>query len=150
MNNESTQSKGIGFFFMAAIPCVLGLAAATWLGVVVSDHDFSRQTSQEHRAADAVGEKTLPKAPLKIEIRNDPHRCVKVEDAHFDGDDLWVYTRRLCGSSQDYTEMHWREVAADGTVVRAGWTNNGFDDMDIGQRTEYKPYDFQIDPRPHC
>ena len=145
--SDDIQERGIGYFFLAAIPFVLGLAAIVWFSVWITGHNFNRQVTEEHRAADAVGEKVLPKGPMKITIRNNPRECVKVEDVHFEGDDLWVYSRRTCGNAGSYVELHWREITADGTVVKTGYTNHDFNDMDTGQRTEYKPYGFEVDPR---
>lgn len=145
--SEEVKVKGFSELCLAVIPWILGLAAVVWFGLYVSVHEFNRTVTQEKRAADWVGEKTPPKAAVKLVIKNRERGCTKIESAHFDGDDLWVYAQRICGGP-GYAEIHWKAVAADGTVVSAGYDNStGLESADDGERAEYKPYSYKPDPR---
>lgn len=106
---------GISTFFYFAIPAVLGLAALWWLAFGEGLHYFSRTLSQERRAAEWVGAKIKPRAPLKIDVYNAPDSPVKIERATFDGGDLWVYYSSEGGAQ--HIKANWKEYAPDGTVV---------------------------------
>lgn len=118
MNN----GYGISTFFYFAIPAVLGLAALYWLAFGQGLHYFQRTLSQESRAAEWVGAKIKPRAPMKIEMVNQPDARVRIDHATFDGGDLWIYYYSELGAS--YIQFNWKEIAPDGTVVAA--KENGY------------------------
>lgn len=69
MKDEKGSDAGtryIGIFFLWAIPCVLGMAASVWLGVVIATHGYINGLTQEQRRAVYVGANVRPKDPLKI------------------------------------------------------------------------------------
>lgn len=132
---------GISTFFYFAIPAVLGLAALYWLSFGEGLHYFNRSLSQENRAAEWVGAKIKPRAPMKIEIQNMPDSQVIIDHASFDGGDLWIYYYSEHGAR--YIQFNWKEIAPDGTIVAA---SDGYpsvygegkspDDLAAGERAE--------------
>lgn len=106
---------GISTFFYFAIPAVLAIAALWWLAFGEGIHYFTRALSQEQRAAEWVGAKVKPRAPLKIEIDTAPDAQVKIDRANFDGGDLWIYYSSEGGA--EFIKCNWKEYAPDGTIV---------------------------------
>lgn len=141
---ETTKDIGIVGILFTLIVIGLGVAGVVWLGFVMTGHDFGNQVSQEHRAAEWVGEKTPPKAPIKIIVKNGSG-CIKIDHVRIEGDHLRILTHRVCGVSGDYAEVHWR-VVANNTVIDSGYTNWQVTASDVGQFSEFIP-DIQTDDR---
>lgn len=145
MSEENVEVKSKALVWLSAIPAVLGIGALVWLTGFRNLHDFNHQTSQEKRASVAVQALPLPKEPLKIEIYNSKRLCHQIESAEFDGDELVMYIRNVCGNSiramteAAYVETHWQALAPDGTVIATGWNNHLYEnDLAAGQRTEIR------------
>ena len=133
-------------WIICGVLALLGVSAA--VGIYIRLHYFNQATMLESRSAEQVGEKALPIDPIKIEIRNSPRICVRIEFAGMNSDHLYVFVRRVCGANGDYAEAHWRAEASDGTVINSGMTNWQVDDTDKGQRAEWDPWQYEnIDPR---
>lgn len=131
----------------SAIFVLIGLGMMIWLGYFVAHHDWTRQLSQESRAAEWVGEKIPPRAPLKIIIKNSG--CLRITRARVDDDEFMVDIQRVCGKAGDYAEFHWRMIA-NNFVLKSGYENWRVDEVDTGEIIEWKEpgFDgFSVDPR---
>jgi len=111
--------RGIGTFFLFAIPAVLGLAAIWWLVFGQELHYFSRALSQEKRHAEIVGASPLPKEVMKIVLKNQRDSPLRIERAEIDGGDLWVYYKNDGNGTLEYIRLKWELIAPDGTIVKA-------------------------------
>jgi hypothetical protein len=122
-DKQEVKVSGMSQFFLFAIPAVLGLGAAMWLGVWIDAHHFRHELSQEDRAASYVGAGVRPTDKIKIVIRDES--CVHVTRADLDGADLLIYTENHCGRSIAFMEWHWQLLSPDGTVIKGNWYNTG-------------------------
>jgi len=141
LDQAVAKPSGIAVWILCGILVLIGLSTA--VSIYIRLHFFNRTTAQEQRSSEWVGEKVPPKAPVKIEVRNDPHVCIRIEFAGLNSDHLYVFVRRLCGKAGDYAEGHWRAEAADGTVIDSGYTNWQVDNEDKGQRAEWDPWQYE-------
>jgi hypothetical protein len=118
----NSGARSIGRFFLFAIPLVLGLAAAVWLGVYIDAHEFNHELSQEDRAASYVGATERPKSKIAVEIQNQD--CTRITRADVDGEILLLYARNDCHEREDYFAWHWQEISPNGTIIHQGYTNS--------------------------
>lgn len=121
-------ARNVGRFFLAAIPWILGLAAAVWFGVYVGIHNFRHELSQEElehirqqRAAVYVGAENRPTGKMKVDIV--PNWCVSIIRVDVDGENLLLYGRNDCHTKVDYVVWKWQEVSPNGTSLHTEWTN---------------------------
>jgi hypothetical protein len=113
--------RGVGWYFLAAIPFVLGMGASVWFGVYIGAHNFRKQLSQEQRGAVYVGADPRPKSRLSIQIK--AVDCVHITKADIDGRTLMLYASNDCHNSIRYLEWHWQLLSPDGTAIAQGFQN---------------------------
>jgi hypothetical protein len=150
---EEIKISGVSQFFFYAIPAVLALAALWWLAFAEGAHSFRRLLSQEKRHAEIVGAAKLPKAPMKITVKNSRDESLEIDRAEIDGKDLWIYYKNVGPGSVRAIQLEWRLIAPDGTVLKAEKghvsiysENDAPDALDAGERGEAK-YKLPSDPR---
>lgn len=136
---------------IAIVICFIGVAigCSMWLGFFKDAHYFNRDLSQEKRGAEWVGQnpEVPPSKPIEFEIHN--HGCLRVDRALVDGDTLTFELTRVCGSADDYAEMHWRAKAGN-TVIASGSENWQVDGVGLGEQKIFEinnSYEFKADPR---
>jgi hypothetical protein len=115
-------TRNIGRFFLAAIPWVLGTAAAVWLSTYIALHEFRHELSQEDRAATYVGATERPKSKIKISVSEQD--CSHITRADLDGSTLLIYAKNDCHETLDYLAWHWQTIAPNGTALKEGYTNS--------------------------
>lgn len=119
--------RNIGRFFLWAIPLVLGLAAATWLGVWIDAHELEHTLTQEQRAAVYVGAESRPKSKVLVSIlpsqpmydfaftKDEP--CAPIIKVDVDGSNLLMYAQNDCRVPITRLTWHWQQVSPNGTVL---------------------------------
>lgn len=152
MKNEDGINAGVrnvGRLWLATIPLVLGLAATTWFSLWMMGYGFQRQKeadkkqdeaakhelTQQERSAVYVGASERPKGKLAVEIV--AKSCVAIVRADIDTKkkgypydaadyqySLILYGQNNCGKDLDYTAWNWEMVSPNGTVIKAGYSNN--------------------------
>ena len=136
MENESTKSRGIGSFFFAAIPGILGAGAVLWLLFVTGVVDFHRQEILQGRMDNRVGVVEPLKEPVKLIVEDE--YCVKITKAFLDGDSLTAYMTSGCHEYLDYWELHWEVKSPDGTILDSGYDNTAFlPPLHAGEKAEH-------------
>lgn len=122
VGNEARQSRGIGSFFFAAIPAILGCAALTWLGFATGIVEFShseaayqkKQTYEGRRDArvGVNGELLKP-----IDLVYSSRGCVRIDRAYLDTQTLTIYIHNTCPTERRYVKWRVAELSPDGTAV---------------------------------
>lgn len=149
-HKDVVEVKGISQFFYFGIPAVLGVAAVLWLGFYVSVHDFSRKVTQDNRGAQAVGASPLPKEAFHVTIRNKKEACAQIDSASVEDDALVVYLHNRCPYEVRSVKILWKVIAPDGTVIGANDRYVNGDNLDAGEKVEFRednPYTLQFDAR---
>jgi len=144
---DSTRQVSLIGIALTVIFVGLGAGASVWLGFFMTSHQWTRQLSQEARGVEWVGEKEVPKSPIKVTIHNGG--CVHISRVSVNADQVEIMFHRVCRSAWDYSEFHWREKA-NSAVVSAGWTNHDFNEMGVGEDFDWKQPEFwsmASDPR---
>jgi hypothetical protein len=158
----SAGQRNIGRFFLSAIPLVLGVAAATWFGLWITGHNYSKQLAaekheltQEQRAAVYVGARVRPQGKLVAEIDN--KSCLEIvrvdvdtEKKGYPYDDadyqysLIMYAQNKCGEDLTYAAYHWQAVSPNGTLLEADYKNTA--GCPVPMQDEVAECSFLIDP----
>lgn len=128
--------KAVSIAVLCTIPAVLGLGGLYWLTFAKDAHSFSRQLGRERRDAFAVHAVPLPERTIKIIGRTTAG--LKIESADQDGSRLVAYVRNTGHLCIPYVQLHFKEIAPDGTVIAS--SSNFQDDvtagLDAGERIE--------------
>ena len=136
------------FVWVPVAICICAIAAVYWLFFAQDARQFGREVSQENRLASAVGAKPLPVEPLKIEIKENKRGCGVLESIELTDKGFISYIRNRCATRVN-VELHWKQIAPDGTVVNSGWTYAAHD-LSQNEREEWNnsfSYEFISDPR---
>jgi len=139
---ESRQSRGLGSFFFAAIPWVLGMAALTWLGFytgIITFHQaqlaIQKSEAVQGRMDGRVGVDGDVRDPVSLTFHG--RGCIKVERAYLDLGTMTAYLHNTCNREIRDIRYSWREVSPDGTTVKSGWDYlSGSDDMAGDEKRE--------------
>ena len=126
---EIKVTGGIGAFFFAAIPWILGCAAVVWLGFFTGIIQFRHQQSAyrqqqtvQQRMDNRVGVTAPLKEPVKLIILP-RHGCIKIEKAFLDGSRMTVYLHSNCQTFMDYYQLHTVGRSPDRTIVWSDYEN---------------------------
>lgn len=147
---DEIKISGVSQFFLFAIPAVLALAALWWLAFGEGLHYFRRALSQEKRRAEVVGAVSLPREPIKIEIKNSRENPVVIDRAEVDGGELYVYVTNRGRATVKWMQLRWALKAPDGTIVASkDWlleSYGGPAELASGERAELH-IKIKADPR---
>jgi hypothetical protein len=131
---EHTEKGGIGIFFFAAIPAVLAGAALMWLAFYTGVIDWTKAQRIEGRMDARVGVHGELTKPVDLIIRKSG--CLQVSRAFLDDGKVTSYTTNACHSEVGYWEMHWTQIAPDGTVIASGYDNK-MGQLEDGETLEF-------------
>ena len=122
---EVKTTGGIGAFFYAAIPWILGCAALVWFGFCMGVIEFNHQQVVQQRMDNRVGVTAPLVAPVTLKILPEDG-CIKIERAYLDGSRATLYIANHCERTLDYYELHFQGIAPDGTVIWGTYENTAF------------------------
>lgn len=142
--------KASSWLGYSLIPAALAIGALYWLSFGQGLHYFQRELAQEKRRAEIVNATPLPTAPLEIRLDERRDASLVIERAEIDGSALWVYLKNIGQQKKRFIQIHWKLIAPDGTVVKAGANyaslRGGPDELEPGERAEVK-LNVDADPR---
>ena len=118
-----TEKGGKGWLFFALIPAALAGAALMWLAFYTGVIDWTKTMRIEGRMDARVGVRGELTAPVDLIIRKTG--CLQISRAFLDSGSMTAYTTNSCHAATGYWELHWNEIAPDGTVIHSGYTNQG-------------------------
>lgn len=137
---EIKETGGKGALYFALIPAALAGAALMWLAFYTGIVDWTKLQRIEARMDNRVGVNGQLTAPVDLIIRG--NGCLHVSRAFLDDGSLTVYLTSSCPQRLDYWEIHWNQVAPDGTTISNGYTNHvgtyGSTGIDAGETIELK------------
>jgi hypothetical protein len=120
-----------------AVPAILGIGALIWLMFFRDALGFRRELRVEDRGMQFVGEPNVPES--KIKIVTPKHGCIIVTAADLDGTEMTAYARNDCHARiWNWNHWHWREKAADGTIIGQGLESSQPYPTNPGEKAEAK------------
>jgi hypothetical protein len=151
MNDESRASRGVGSFFFAAIPAIIGVAFLIWLSFFSGCFDFKHHVAEvsdedrvKQRMDNRVGVTEPLSAPVAVTIRKED--CIKVSKAFLDGSSLTAYVTNTCGEYDKWPELHWAARSPDRTIIHQNYSfiQSGLTEGDTAEVTMDIPQDHRI------
>lgn len=137
---EIKETGGKGALYFALIPAALAGAALMWFAFYTGIVDWTRVQRIEGRMDNRVGVNGQLTAPVDLIIRD--KGCLHISRAFLDDGNLTAYLTNSCHQRLDYWEIHWNQVAPDGTTVSNGYNNHagvhGATGIDDGETLELK------------
>lgn len=112
-------ARRFGALCLSLIPWALGVGAAVWFGLYLTQHYAFRQMDIEQRAAEYVGAKIPIKEKIKVKVKT--KSCIVITRAVEHGDLLEAYFTNTCGVDRNYLQMEMRMISPDGTVLKSDW-----------------------------
>lgn len=122
-DGREAAARNWGRFALSAIPWALGMGASVWLGVYIGVHQINQQTSQEQRAAVAVGAEERPKSRITFDLSTAQTYCAGVTRADIDGPMLRLWATNDCHGPLTGMDWHYEMLSPNGTVLHASVTN---------------------------
>ena len=123
--DEVKVTGGIGAFFYAVIPWILGCAAVAWFGFYTGVIEFHHRQAVQRRMDNRVGVTAPLVAPVTLKILPE-HGCIEIERGYLDGNRVTLYIANRCERTVDYYELRFQGIAPDGTSIWSTYENTAY------------------------